>query len=72
MRFAQKRVERNLDRFEALMGSRNVQEWMGHQAEFLRDNLDAFLQTTQRSSEIAAQSADQAVRQLASAPQARP
>lgn len=64
MRFAQNRVERNLDHFDQLMGCRSPQEYLALQTQVVRDNLEAILQSAHRTSERSTQVADEAVRRM--------
>jgi len=64
MAFAQKNIEHNFDRMNALMQWRSIDECIVVQTEFARDNLEGFLQSVQRMSEIAAQAAEEAGRRI--------
>src|SRR5262249_6917637 len=67
-RFLQERAERNLEHFERLMASRNLQEWTASQSEIARDQLEAFLQIARRTSERSTRLADDATRKLSETP----
>jgi hypothetical protein len=58
--FAQNRAERNMDRFEALMGCRSVQDFIAAQTDLVRDNLEDFLQITKRVAEVSTRMVEEA------------
>jgi hypothetical protein len=58
--FTQNRAERNMDRFEALMGSRSVQDFIAAQTDLVRDNLEDFLQVTKRVAEVSTRMVEEA------------
>jgi len=62
--FMQNRMEQNVEHLEALMGARTPQEAIAAQTNLLRDNLERFLHTTRRISEISTQTADEATRTM--------
>ncbi len=64
MRFAQSRLEDNLDRFEDLIGCRTVQDCLALQTEIVRDNLEALLQSMRRASELSSRVADDAMQKI--------
>jgi hypothetical protein len=51
MRFAQARVEQNLDHLDQLRECRSLQDCVALQTQIVRDNLEAFLQSAHRTSE---------------------
>ena len=55
MRFAQERVENNIDHLDRLGQCRNVHDCLALQTQILRDNLQALLESTQRTSERSTQ-----------------
>lgn len=65
--FAQNRVEHNLDRMNALMGCRSIDQCVAVQTELARDNLEAFLQSARRMSEIYARAVEEAARRVGQA-----
>ena len=65
--FCRERVDRNLERMEALMRSRTPHELLAAQSEMFRDNLDSALQSSRRIAEMSVQVADQATRKLSEA-----
>ena len=67
MAFAQTSIERNLDRMNTLIGCRSMDECVAVQTQLARDNLDGFLQSARRTSEISAKSAQEAVRRISQA-----
>ncbi len=64
MRFAQNRIEEQLDRFDEMMGCRSLQDCLALQAQLVRDNFEAFLQSARRTSELSSKAADQAVSKM--------
>src|SRR4051812_13847525 len=62
--FCKQRVERNLEKMSALMRSRTPQELIAAQSDLLRDNMEAFLQSTKRLAATSVDVADQATRRL--------
>jgi hypothetical protein len=51
MRFAQGRLEHNLNHLDSLGNCRNLHDWVALQTQIVRDNLQAFLESAQRTSE---------------------
>ena len=51
MRFAQERVEYNLNHLDRLQHCRNLHDCVALQTQIVRDNLQAFLNSAQRTSE---------------------
>jgi hypothetical protein len=51
MRFAQERVEHNLNHLDSLGNCRNLHDCVALQTQIVRDNLQAFLESAQRISE---------------------
>ena len=64
MRFAQSRIEENLERFDEMMGCRNIQECLALQAEMVRDNFEALLHSARRTSELSTKAAGEAVSKM--------
>jgi hypothetical protein len=64
MRFAQERVEQNLDHLDRLGQCRTLHDCLTLQAQILRDNVEAFLQSTQRTCERSTQIAGTAIRHI--------
>lgn len=58
--FAHNRAERNMDRLEGLMGCRSVQDLIAAQTDFVRDNLEDFLQITKRVAEVSTRMVEEA------------
>jgi hypothetical protein len=52
---------------EALMQARTPQEFAALQSDVLRDQLNAFIQTTRRAADLSAQAASEASRHIAEA-----
>jgi hypothetical protein len=65
--FYRERLDRNLEKMDALMRSRTPQELLALQSEMFRDNLEGFLQSSRRIAEMSVQVADQATRKLTEA-----
>ncbi len=64
MRFAQDRVEDNLERVDEMMACRSIQDCLALQAQLVRDNFEALLQSARRTSELSTRMADQAVSKM--------
>jgi phasin family protein len=62
--FMHNRMEQNMEHVEALMRARTIQDAIAAQSNLLRDNLERFLHTTRRISEISTQTADEAMRTM--------
>jgi len=62
--FTRKRVEQNLQRVDALANCRTPQEILAAQSDLFRDNLEDFVQSMRRISEISAEMADEAARRM--------
>jgi phasin family protein len=62
--FARKRMERNLHFADMATGCRTPQEFLATQSNFVRDNLEDFVQSTRRIAEISKQMADEAARRI--------
>jgi hypothetical protein len=65
--FTRERMEQNLNRFDSLMRCRTPQDFAAVQSEFLRDNLESFLQCARRIAEKSMQMADEATKRTAEA-----
>jgi hypothetical protein len=64
IRFAQTRLEQNLDHLDQLRECRSLQDCVALRTQILRDNLEAFLQSAHRTSERTTQFAGTAIRQM--------
>jgi phasin family protein len=64
MRFAQSRLEDNLDHFDELMGCRTFHDCLALQTEMVRDNFEALLQSVRRTSELSTRLADDAMQKI--------
>jgi phasin family protein len=62
--FARKRMEHNMQRVDALAKCRTPHDIVEAQTEFVRDNLEDFVQSTRRIAELAMQMADEASRRI--------
>jgi hypothetical protein len=62
--FARKRMERNMERVDALTKCRTAHDIVEAQTEFVRDNLEDFVHCTRRIAELATQMADEASRRV--------
>jgi phasin family protein len=62
--FARKRMEDNMERVDALTKCRTPHDIVEAQTEFVRDNLEDFVQRTRRIAELAMQMADEASRRI--------
>jgi hypothetical protein len=65
--YTRERMEQNLNRFDSLMRCRTPQDFAAVQSEFLRDNLESFLQCARRIAEKSIQMADEATKRTAEA-----
>jgi phasin family protein len=65
--FTRKRIEQNMRSADALVSCRSPQEMLAAQSDFLRDNLEDFVQSTRRIAEISMQMADEAARRMSDA-----
>ena len=65
--FTRERMEQNFNRFESLLRCRTPQDLAAVQSEFLRDNLESFLQCARRIAEASMQMADEATKRTAEA-----
>ena len=65
--FTRKRMEQNLQCSDALLRCRTPQEMLAAQSDFMRDNLEDFVQSTRRIAEISMQMADEATRRMSDA-----
>jgi len=63
--FTRERMEQNFNRFESLLRCRTPQDLAAVQSEFLRDNLESFLQCARRIAEASMQMADEATKRTA-------
>jgi len=62
--FARKRMEHDMERVDALTKCRTPHDIVEAQTEFVRDNLEDFVQRTRRIAELAMQMADEASRRI--------
>lgn len=60
-------VARSVKRFDSLLRCRTPQDFAAVQSEFLRDNLESFLQCARRIAEKSMQMADEATKRTAQA-----
>ena len=65
--FTRERMEKNFNRFESLLRCRTPQDLAAVQSEFLRDNLESFLQCARRIAETSMQMADEPTKRTAEA-----
>ena len=65
--FTRERMEENLNCFESLLLCRTPQDMTAVQSEFLRDNLESFLQCARRIAETSIQMADEATKRTVEA-----
>ena len=63
--FTRERMEQNFNRFESILRCRTPQDLAAVQSEFLRDNLESFLQCARRIAEASMQMADEATKRTA-------
>ena len=67
LRFAQERLEQNMEHLDQLLGCRSPHEYLALQTRIARDNFEAMLQSARRASERSSRSADAAVRKMSEA-----
>lgn len=67
LRFAQERVQQNMDHLDQLLGCRSPHEYLALQTRIARENFEALLQSARRASERSSKSADEAVRKMSEA-----
>ena len=67
LRFAQDRMEQNMEHFDQLLMCRGPHDYVALQTRILRENFDALMQTTRRASERITQTADMAARKVSEA-----
>jgi hypothetical protein len=60
--FARKRAEQNLQMADAVMDCRTPQQVMAAQSNFMRADLEDFLQSMRRIAEVSIQTADEVAR----------
>jgi hypothetical protein len=65
--FTRERMEQNFNRFQSLLGCRTPQDLAAVQSEFLRDNLESFIQCARRIAEGSMRMADEATKPTAEA-----
>ena len=70
MRFAESRAEQNLDHLNRLGQCRNLHDLLALLTQVVRDNLEAFLQSAQRTSERTTEVARTAVHRMSAPPTA--
>ena len=68
--FTRERMEQNFNRFESLLRCRTPQDLAAVQSEFLRDNLESFVQCGRRIAEKSMQMGDEATKRTAEAVEA--
>jgi phasin family protein len=64
IRFTQNWVEQNLENLDHLRECRTLQDCMTLQTQMVRENLEAVLHSTRRTSELAVKMADEAIRRI--------
>jgi len=64
LRFAQDRMEQNMEHFDQLLMCRGPHDYVALQTRILRENFDALMQTTRRASERMSHTANQAARKV--------
>ena len=62
--FTRERMEQIFNQFESLLRCRTPQELASIQSEFVRENLESFLQCTRRIAEMSMQKADEATKRI--------
>jgi phasin family protein len=67
LRFAQQRIEQNMEHIDQLLGCRSPHEYLALQTRIARENFEAMLQSARRASERSTRSADEAVRKMGEA-----
>jgi phasin family protein len=67
LRFAQERLEQNMEHLDQLFGCRSPHEYLALQTRIARENFEAALQSARRASERSTRSADEAVRKMSEA-----
>jgi phasin family protein len=67
LRFAQERLEQNMEHLDQLFGCRSPHEYIALQTRIARENLEAMLQSARRASERSTRTADEAVRKMSEA-----
>lgn len=67
LRFAQERVQQNMDHLDQLLGCRSPHEYLALQTRIARENFEALLHSARRASERSTQSADEAARKMSEA-----
>lgn len=67
LRFAQQRLEQNMEHLDALLGCRSPHEYLALQTRIARDNFEAMLQAARRAAERSSRSADEAARKMSEA-----
>jgi hypothetical protein len=63
--FARERAEQNFNRFDSLLRCRTPQDFAAVQSDYLRDNLESFLQCARRVAEKSVQVADESAQKVA-------
>ena len=64
IRFTQNWMEQNLENLDHLRDCRTFQDCMTLQTQMVRENLEAVLHSTRRTSELAVKTADEAIRRI--------
>lgn len=67
LKFAQGRLEQNMEHLDRLFGCRSPHEYMALQTRIARENFEAVLQSARRASERSTRSADEAARKMSEA-----
>jgi hypothetical protein len=68
--FMHQQIEQSMNHMDALLQARTPQELAAVQSNVLRDQLNAFIETTRRAADLSAQAANQASQQIAEATEA--
>jgi phasin family protein len=67
LRFAQDRLERNMEHFDQLLGCRSPHDYLALQTRIAREGFEAMLQSARRACERSTRSADEAARRMSEA-----
>jgi hypothetical protein len=72
MEFAQRGLQHNFDRMEALGRSRSLQEYLAAHSDLVRHNLEEFIHSARRIAEVLLRAAEEAARKVGESPQIYP
>ena len=67
LRFAQGRLQHNMEHFDQLLGCRSPHEYLALQTHIARENFEALLQSARRASERSTRTVDEAARKMSEA-----